>query len=81
MLISEVMNKLQNLAQNQTETLWFVGVHSDGSLNIRFDNGTLGNLDDHTTITTKHSYTPENGYTFRDGNIFKPDGTELFAPD
>src|ERR671918_163408 len=29
-------------------------------------------------INAPHDYTPENGYTFRDNQIFKPDGSALF---
>jgi hypothetical protein len=31
------------------------------------------------TIVMPHNFTTQNGYEYRDGTIYKPDGTELFA--
>jgi hypothetical protein len=43
--------------------------------------GTVFNISRQTQITTPHNFTIENGYTYREGTIFKPDGTELFASE
>jgi hypothetical protein len=34
-----------------------------------------------TNLSVPHNFTTANGYTYRDGTIFKPDGTELFADE
>ena len=41
--------------------------------------GRVFEIEQETSLTVSHNFTIENGYTYRDGTIFKPDGTELFA--
>jgi hypothetical protein len=37
------------------------------------------NSDQEITVSMPHNFTIRNGYEYREGRIFKPDGTELFA--
>jgi hypothetical protein len=41
--------------------------------------GRVFEIEQDSSLTVPHNFTIENGYTYRDGTIFKPDGTELFA--
>jgi hypothetical protein len=45
---------------------------------LSYDNETSVTIADDIDVHFPHEYTPENGYTFEDNNIFKPDGTPLF---
>jgi hypothetical protein len=58
----------------------YVEVWEDGDLFITNDNGTVDNINDDFDIEMKHNFTAANGYTFRDDQVFKPDGTPLFQP-
>jgi hypothetical protein len=77
-------------ADNITQILGYTLDKLENSTNVRIDlyeygrmlvsdnNGTPGPTDDiHLHIL--HNFTHSNGYQYRDGTVFKPDGTELFA--
>jgi hypothetical protein len=59
----------------------YVEVWEGGDLYITNDNGTPDNITDDFDITMVHNFTAANGYTFRDDQVFKPDGTPLFQPE
>jgi hypothetical protein len=42
------------------------------------NDNTITDSSDDIWMIAPHDYTPENGYTFRDNQIFKPDGSPLF---
>jgi len=66
--------------QDDNRSSIYVEVWEGGDLYITNDNGTLDNINDDFDITMKHNFTAANGYTFRDDQVFKPDGTPLFQP-
>ena len=66
--------------QDDNSSSIYVEVWEDGDLYITNDNGTLDNINDDFDIEMKHNFTAANGYTFRDDQVFKPDGTPLFQP-
>jgi hypothetical protein len=70
---------LEWLQDNNSSSI-YVEVWEDGDLYITNDNGTLDNINDDFDIEMKHNFTAANGYTFRDDQVFKPDGTPLFQP-
>ncbi len=80
-LISEVLNRLQNQTAND------ISIYEDGSMIITWienvtataPDGTAFEITRDSTLTVPHNFTSANGYQYRDGTIFKPDGTELFA--
>ncbi|MDQ5875831.1 MAG: hypothetical protein M3288_03210 [Thermoproteota archaeon] len=66
--------------QDDNSSSIYVEVWEGGDLYITNDNGTLDNINDDFDITMRHNFTAANGYTFRDDQVFKPDGTPLFQP-
>jgi hypothetical protein len=80
-LISEVLNRLQDQTAND------ISIYEDGSMIINWienvtataPDGTVFEITRDSTLTVPHNFTAANGYQYRDGTIFKPDGTELFA--
>jgi sugar lactone lactonase YvrE len=80
-LISEVLNGLQNQTAND------ISIYEDGSMIITWienvtataPDGSVFEITRDSTLTVPHNFTAANGYQYRDGTIFKPDGTELFA--
>jgi hypothetical protein len=49
------------------------------SVEARAPDGSVFEITRDSTLTVPHNFTAANGYQYRDGTIFKPDGTELFA--
>jgi hypothetical protein len=82
-LVSEVLNRLQN------ETADRLMIMEEGRMLIIWEeeitttapDGTVFEVTQETTLNTPHNYTIENGYTYRDNTIYKPDGSELFASE
>jgi hypothetical protein len=82
-LISEILNRLQN------QTASDISIFEDGSMYITWSetitaeapDGRVFEIEQHTSLTAPHNFTIENGYTYRDGTIFAPNGTELFASE
>jgi hypothetical protein len=70
---------LEWLQDNDSSSI-YVEVWEGGDLYITNDNGTPDNIGDDFDIEMKHNFTAANGYTFRDDQVFKPDGTPLFQP-
>jgi hypothetical protein len=66
--------------QDDNSSSIYVEVWEGGDLYITNDNGTLDNINDDFDIEMRHNFTTANGYTFRDDQVFKPDGTPLFQP-
>jgi hypothetical protein len=75
-LLSEILDSLKN------QTAYRIHIDEGSArMHILYYNGTSGSFSsDDTAISTPHNFTAENSYEYRDGKIFKPDGTELF-PD
>jgi hypothetical protein len=72
-LIDTILATIQNMTTIDT-----FAVHEDGRLYVTSLNGTPLNLADDIRIDAYHPFTPENGYVYRDNNIYAPNGTELF---
>jgi hypothetical protein len=72
-LIDTILATIQNMTTIDT-----FAVHEDGRLYVTSLNNTSLNLTDDIRIDAYHPFTPENGYVYRDNNIFAPNGTELF---
>ena len=66
--------------QDDDSSSIYVEVWEGGDLYITNDNGTPDNINDDFDIIMVHNFTAANGYTFRDDQVFKPDGTPLFQP-
>jgi hypothetical protein len=74
-LLSEILDSLKN----QTADRIYIDEGS-ARMHILYDNGTSGSFSsDDTVISIPHNFTAENGYEYREGKIFKPDGRELFT--
>jgi hypothetical protein len=74
-LVSEVLNEL---VQNQSMAST-ISIPEDGNMMITFGNETP-EISDDPWIVLPHNFTIENGYSYTNGKIYKPDGTELFPP-
>jgi hypothetical protein len=66
--------------QDDDSSSIYVELWEGGDLYITNDNGTPDNINDDFDIIMEHNFTAANGYTFRDDQVFKPDGTPLFQP-
>lgn len=80
-LVSQELNELQN------QTVEHVALSPDGGLVILWTKnitattpeGTAIDIRQDTRLSATHEFTPANGYVYRDGSIFAPNGTELFT--
>jgi hypothetical protein len=78
-LISQTINRIQNYANNTSYiNAPAISLTDEGVITIVYDNNTITDSSDDIWMIAPHDYTPENGYTFRDNQIFKPDGSPLF---
>lgn len=79
--ISQVLTGLQNLTADT------ISIFEDGNMIVSWRENVTATAPDGTSfeilrdfsLTAPHNFTSTNGYVYRDGTIFKPDGTELFA--
>jgi hypothetical protein len=79
--ISQVLTGLQNLTADT------ISIFEDGNMIVSWRENVTATAPDGTSfeilrdfsLTAPHNFTSANGYVYRDGTIFKPDGTELFA--
>ncbi len=78
-LVTQTLNRIENYAN---ETSYFnaplISLTDEGVITIVYNNNTITDSSDDISIIAPHDYTSENGYTFRDNQIFKPDGSPLF---
>jgi hypothetical protein len=78
-LITQTINRIQNYANNTSYiNAPAISLTDEGVITIVYDNNTITDSSDDIWMIAPHDYTPENGYTFRDNQIFKPDGSPLF---
>ena len=93
-LIQEIVNKILNQTADSiiifNEPLGYMVITFENEIieddiissNADADFGSRSGLDsDDIVIRLPHNFTEANGYEYRDGIIYKPDGTELFAPE
>ena len=81
-LISQVLNSLLNKTSEPR-----ISIFDDGNMIITWTDkitttppdGRVFEVQEDTSLSAPHNFTTANGYTYRDGVIYKPDGTELFA--
>ena len=80
------VNKAIDEAQNRTPDRIvvyydsaFLIVYWTTFINATAPDGRVFEIEETTEFRMPHNFTAENGYTYRDGTIYKPDGTELFA--
>jgi hypothetical protein len=78
-LVSQTINRIQNYANNTSYiNAPVISLTDEGVIAIVYNNNTITDSSDDIWMIAPHDYTPENGYTFRDNQIFKPDGSALF---
>lgn len=78
-LVSQTINRIQNYANNTSYiNAPLISLTDEGVIAIVYNNNTITDSSDDIWMIAPHDYTPENGYTFRDNQIFKPDGSALF---
>jgi hypothetical protein len=78
-LVSQTINRIQNYANNTSYiNAPVISLTDEGVITIVYNNNTITDSSDDIWMIAPHDYTPENGYTFRDNQIFKPDGSALF---
>ncbi len=78
-LVSQTINRIQNYANNTSYiNAPVISLTDEGAIAIVYNNNTITDSSDDIWMIAPHDYTPENGYTFRDNQIFKPDGSPLF---
>ncbi len=78
-LVSQTINRIQNYANSTSYVdAPLITLTDEGVITISYFNGTSTDSSDDISIIAPHDYTPENGYAFRDNQIFKPDGSPLF---
>ncbi len=78
-LVSQTINRIQNYANNTSYiNAPVISLTDEGVIAIVYNNNTITESSDDIWMIAPHDYTPENGYTFRDNQIFKPDGSALF---
>jgi hypothetical protein len=81
-LISEVLNRLQNQTADRISIFEdpanMIIAWTENVTAVAPD-GTAFDISRETSVTAPHNLTSVNGYVYRDGTIFKPDGTELFT--
>jgi hypothetical protein len=78
-LVSQTINRIQNYANNTSYiNAPVISLTDEGVIAIVYNNNTITDSLDDIWMIAPHDYTPENGYTFRDNQIFKPDGSALF---
>jgi hypothetical protein len=78
-LVSQTINRIQNYANSTSyNDAPLISLTDEGVITISYFNGTSTDFSDDISIIAPHDYTPENGYTFNDNQIFKPDGSPLF---
>jgi hypothetical protein len=81
-LISQVLNRLLNKTSEPR-----MSIFDDGNMIITWTDkitttapdGRVFEVEEDTSLSAPHNFTTANGYAYRDGVIYKPDGTELFA--
>jgi hypothetical protein len=78
-LISEILNQLINHTADKIVIDGEAGrmIISWSNASEIMNDGRLGSGE--ITVSTPHNFTIRNGYEYRDGTIYKPDGTELFS--
>ena len=78
-LVTQTLNRIQNHANSTSyNDAPLISLMDEGVITIVYNNNTITDSSDDISIIAPHDYTPENGYTFRDNQIFKPDGSPLF---
>ena len=77
-LLAEALRTIQNHV-NSTNDRPYVILTDEGTLTVSYDNGTALDATDDIKFSVPHGYTPDNGYTYENSKVYKPDGTELFT--
>ena len=78
-LVSQTLNRIQNHVNSTSyNDAPVISLIDEGVITIVYNNNTITDTSDDITIIAPHDYTPENGYSFSDNEIFKPDGSPLF---
>ena len=78
-LVTQTINRIENYANNTSYiNAPLISLTDEGVITIVYNNNTLTDSSDDISIIAPHDYTSENGYIFRDNQIFKPDGSPLF---
>ncbi len=78
-LVTQTLNRIQNHANSTSyNDAPLISLMDEGVITIVYNNNTITDSSDDISIIAPHDYTLENGYTFRDNQIFKPDGSPLF---
>jgi hypothetical protein len=78
-LVSQTINRIENYANSTSyNDAPLISLTDEGVITIVYNNNTITDSSDDISIIAPHPYTPENGYSFSDNQIFKPDGSPLF---
>ena len=73
-----MIEKLQAYANDTRTEPPYLYLTDEGRMTLSYDNSTRVTIADDIDAHFPHEYTAENGYTYRNGQVYKPDGTELF---
>ena len=76
--IDEVQNKTPDRIVIYYDS-GFMIVYWTTIINATAPDGRVFEIEEETQFQMPHNFTSSNGYTYRDGIIYKPDGTELFS--
>lgn len=76
--IDEVQNKTPDRIVVYYDSAFMI-VYWTTIINATAPDGRVFEFEETTQLQMPHNFTSNNGYTYRDGTIYNPNGTELFA--